>query len=60
MKNVCSALVALLAIISPAWALDKEKTFKAGRAESYPAKSEQEKVVVAVVPFNSNKVANDT
>ena len=53
MKNVCSALVALLAIISPASALDKEKAFKAGRAETYPAKSEQGKVVVAVVPFTT-------
>ena len=54
MKNVRnSALVALLAIISPVSALDKEKAFKAGRAETYPAKSEQGKVVVAVVPLST-------
>jgi hypothetical protein len=53
MKNVCSALVALLAIISPVLAVDKEKAFKAGRAETYPARAEQGKVTVAVQPFTS-------
>ena len=53
MKNVCSALVVLLAIISPVQGLDKEKAFKAGRAETYPARSEQGKVTVAVHPLTS-------
>lgn len=50
MKRVLSALVALLVII-PAFGLDKEKAFKANRAETYPAKLTQGKVTVAVVPY---------
>jgi hypothetical protein len=46
-----SALVTLLAII-PAFALDEKKAFRANRAETYPAKSVQGKVTVAVVPFD--------
>ena len=48
MKYVRSAVVALFVIISPAGAVDKEKAFKANRAETYPAKATQDKVVVAV------------
>jgi hypothetical protein len=50
MKRVLSALAALLVII-PAFGLDKEKAFKANRAETYPAKLTQGKVTVAVVPY---------
>ena len=51
MKTVLSrsVLTALLVII-PAFGLDKEP-FKAGRAETYAAKSDQGKVTVAVAPF---------
>jgi hypothetical protein len=35
--------------------VDKEKAFKAGRAETYPAKAEQGKVVVAVAPFSTDE-----
>lgn len=51
MKRVLSAMIALLVII-PAFALDKEKAFKANRAETYSSKLAQGKVIVAAVPYN--------
>ena len=47
-RRVCLSLLTL----SLAFGLDKDTPFKANRAETYPSKSTQGKMTVAVAPFD--------